>query len=159
MYRKELFYRGLAQLPIYIEDTLQNSPYYFNIVEIPKVFGPGKNSIRFNLNENNLDIYNDVDVEIIDSYGNTVYHETPEYFQSDEENIRVLTVYLYSNISNGPLQITFIGHAKTGINGEEIPDEFKNKYNVRYTTTVDFNRFQKNTSRILFATSPSISIT
>jgi hypothetical protein len=84
MYRKELFYRGLDQLPVYIEDTLQNSPYYFNIVDIPKVFGPGKNSIRFNLNENNLDIYNDVDVEIIDSYGNTVYHEVPEYFQSDD---------------------------------------------------------------------------
>lgn len=159
MYRKELFYRGLTQLPVYIEDTLQNSPYYFNIVDIPKVFGPGKNSIRFNLNENNLDIYNDVDVEIIDSYGNTVYHEAPEYFQSDEENIRVLTVYLYGNISNGPLQITFVGHAKTGLNGEEIPDEFKTKYNVRYTTIVDFNRFQKNTSRILFATSPNISIT
>jgi hypothetical protein len=45
------------------------------------------------------------------------------------------------------------------INGEEIPDEFKTKYNVRYTTTVDFNRFQKNTSRILFATPPNISIT
>jgi hypothetical protein len=158
MYRKELFYRGLDQLPVYIEDTLQNSPYYFNIVDIPKVFGPGKNSIRFNLNENNLDIYNDVDVEIIDSYGNTVYHEAPEYFQRDEENIRVLTVFLYDNISNGPLRITFIGHAKTGLNGEPIPSEFQNKYNVRYTTIVDFNRFQKNTSRILFSQDPSISI-
>jgi len=158
MYRKELFYRGLDQLPVYIEDTLQNSPYYFNIVDIPKVFGPGKNSIRFNLNENNLDIYNNVDVEIIDSYGNTVYHEAPEYFQRDEENIRVLTVFLYDNISNGPLRITFIGHAKTGLNGEPIPSEFQNKYNVRYTTIVDFNRFQKNTSRILFSQYPSISI-
>jgi hypothetical protein len=158
MYRKELFYRGLDQLPVYIEDTLQNSPYYFNIVDIPKVFGPGKNSIRFNLNENNLDIYNDVDVEIIDSYGATVYHEAPEYFQRDEENIRVLTVFLYDNISNGPLRITFIGHAKTGLNGEPIPSEFQNKYNVRYTTIVDFNRFQKNTSRILFSQDPSISI-
>lgn len=158
MYRKELFYRGLDQLPVYIEDTLQNSPYYFNIVEIPKVFGPGKNSIRFNLNENNLDIYNNVDVEIIDSYGATVYHEAPEYSQNDEENIKVLTVFLYDNISNGPLRITFIGHAKVGLNGEEIPEEFKDKYNVRYTTIVDFNRFQKNTSRILFSQDPSILI-
>jgi len=158
MYRKELFYRGLDQLPVYIEDTLQNSPYYFNIVDIPKVFGPGKNSIRFNLNENNLDIYNNVDVEIIDSYGNTVYHEAPEYFQRDEENIRVLTVFLYDDISNGPLTITFVGYAKAGLNGEEVPEEFKDKYNVRYTTIVDFNRFQKNTSRLLFSQDPSISI-
>lgn len=158
MYRKELFYRGLAQLPIYIEDTLPNSPYYFNIVDIPKVFGPGKNSIRFNLNENNLDIYNNVDVEIIDSYGNTVYHEAPEYFQNDEKNIRVLTVYLYDNISNGPLTITFVGHATVDLNGEPIPNEFKDSYNVRYTTVVDFNRFQKNTSRALFSQTPSISI-
>lgn len=158
MYRKELFYRGLSQIPVYIEDTLPNSPYYFNIVEIPKVFGPGKNSIRFNLNENNLNIYNNVDVEIIDSYGNTVYHETPEYFQSDEANIRVLTVYLYDNISNGPLTITFVGYAKLGLSGEPIPEEFKNRYNVRYTTVVDFNRFQKNTSRLLFSETPSISI-
>jgi len=158
MYRKELFYRGLDQLPVYIEDTLQNSPYYFNIVDIPKVFGPGKNSIRFNLNENNLDIYNNVDVEIIDSYGNTVYHEAPEYFQRDEENIRVLTVFLYDDISNGPLTITFVGYAKAGLNGEEVPEEFKDKYNVRYTTIVDYNRFQKNTSRLLFSQDPSISI-
>ena len=158
MYRKELFYRGFNEIPVYIEDTLPNSPYYFNIVEIPKVFGPGKNSIRFNLNENNLDIYNDVDVEIIDSYGNTVYHEAPEYFQSDEANIRVLTVYLYDNISNGPLTITFVGHAKIGLSGETIPEEFKDRYNVRYTTVVDFNRFQKNTSRLLFSEPPSISI-
>jgi hypothetical protein len=158
MYRKELFYRGLSQIPVYIEDTLPNSPYYFNIVEIPKVFGPGKNSIRFNLNENNLDIYNNVDIEIIDSYGNTVYHEAPEYTQNDEINIRVLTVYLYDNISNGPLTITFVGYAKLGLDGEPIPDEFKNKYNVRYTTVVDFNRFQKNTSRLLFSETPAISI-
>ena len=91
MYNKQLFYRGLDQIPIYIEDTLPNSPYYFNIVDIPKVFGPGKNSLRFNLNENNIDIYNDVNIEIIDSYGNTVYYETPEYTQSDEAGIRVLT--------------------------------------------------------------------
>jgi hypothetical protein len=158
MYRKELFYRGLSQIPVYIEDTLTNSPYYFNIVEIPKVFGPGKNSIRFNLNENNLDIYNDVSIEIIDSYGNTVYYETPQYFQSDEKDIRVLTVYLYDNISNGPLTITFVGYAKTGLSGEPIPAEYKNKYNVRYTTVVDFNRFQKNTSRLLFSETPAISI-
>jgi hypothetical protein len=158
MYRKELFYRGLSQIPVYIEDTLTNSPYYFNIVEMPKVFGPGKNSIRFNLNENNLDIYNNVDIEIIDSYGNTVYHEAPEYTQNDEINIRVLTVYLYDNISNGPLTITFVGYAKLGLDGEPIPDEFKNKYNVRYTTVVDFNRFQKNTSRLLFSETPAISI-
>jgi len=158
MYRKELFYRGLDQLPVYIEDTLPNSPYYFNIVDIPKVFGPGKNSIRFNLNENNLDIYNDVSVEIIDSYGNTVYHEAPEYSQSDEANIRVLTVYLYDNISNGPLTVTFVGHAIVGLNGDPIPNEFKDKYSVRYTTVVDFNRFQKNTSRALFSQPPSILI-
>jgi hypothetical protein len=158
MYRKELFYRGLSQIPVYIEDTLPNSPYYFNIVEIPKVFGPGKNSIRFNLNENNLDIYNNVDVEIIDSYGNTVYHEVPEYTQNDEKDIRVLTVYLYDNISNGPLTITFVGYAKIGLDGELIPNEFKNKYNVRYTTVVEFNQFQKNTSRLLFSETPTISI-
>ena len=159
MYNKQLFYRGLDQIPIYIEDTLPNSPYYFNIVDIPKVFGPGKNSLRFNLNENNIDIYNDVNIEIIDSYGNTVYYETPEYTQSDEAGIRVLTVYIYNNIVNGPLKITFVGHAKLDYDGAPIPEEFKNKFSIRYSTIVDFNRFQKNTSRILFAETPTISIT
>lgn len=159
MYNKQLFYRGLDQIPIYIEDTLPNSPYYFNIVDIPKVFGPGKNSLRFNLNENNIDIYNDVSIEIIDSYGNTVYHETPEYSQPDENGIRVLTIYIYNNIVNGPLKITFVGYAKLDYNGLPIPEEFKNRFNIRYSTIVDFNRFQKNTSRILFAEKPTISIT
>jgi hypothetical protein len=158
MYNKQLFYRGLDQLPIYIEDTLTNSPYYFNIVEIPKVFGPGKNSIRFNLNNNNLDIYKNIDVEIIDSYGNVVYHETPEYFQSDEANIGILTVYLYNRVVNGPLKITFVGCAKIDLKGNPIPESIRNTFNVRYSTIVEFNRFQKNTSRLLFSVNPSISI-
>ena len=159
MYIKKLFYKGLSQLPVYIEDTLPNSPYYFNIVDVPNVFGPGKNSIRFNLNQNNLDIYKNIDVEIIDSYGNTVYYEIPEYTQPDETNLNVLTVYLYGDISNGPITVTFIGSAKIGLNGEQIPDTFKDRFNVRYSTTIEFNRFQKNTSRLLFSSTPSISIT
>jgi hypothetical protein len=158
MYIKKLFYKGLSQLPVYIEDKLLNSPYYFNIVDIPTVFGPGKNSIRFNLNNNNLDIYKNIDVEIIDSYGNTVYYEVPEYSQPGETDLKLLTVYLYGNISNGPITITFIGHAKVGLDGRPVPDSFKDKFNVRYSTTIEFNRFQKNTSRLLFSETPSISI-
>ena len=158
MYKKQLFYRGLDQIPIYIEDTLSNSPYYFNIVEIPKVFGPGKNSIRFNLNNNNLDTFKEIDVEIIDSYGNTVYKETPEYTQSDEPNIGILTVYIYDGIANGPLKITFVGHAKIDPNGYPIPEAYQNTFNIRYSTVVDFNRFQKNTSRLLFSKDPIITI-
>jgi hypothetical protein len=158
MYIKKLFYKGLSQIPVYIEDKLPNSPYYFNIVDIPQVFGPGKNSIRFNLNNNNLDIYKNIDVEIIDSYGNTVYYEVPEYSQPGETDLKILTVYLYANISNGPITITFIGHAKVGLDGRPVPDSFKDKFNVRYSTTIDFNRFQKNTSRLLFSSTPSISI-
>jgi hypothetical protein len=158
MYRKKLFYRGLNEVPVYIEDTFKNSPYYFNIVEIPSIFGPGKNSIKFNLNDNNLDIYKNIDVEIVDSYGNTVYYEVPAYTEPDEQNLSILTVYIYDDIANGPLNITFIGHAKIGLSGELIPEEFKNKYNVRYSTVVDFNRYQKNTSRIAFSTNPIVSV-
>ena len=158
MYKKQLFYRGLDQIPIYIEDTLSDSPYYFNIVEMPKVFGPGKNSIRFNLNNNNLDTFKEIDVEIIDSYGNAIYHEAPVYSQSDEANIGILTVYLYNSTSNGPLKVTFVGCAKLDPNGYPIPEVLQNSFNVRYSAIVDFNRFQKNTSRLLFSSNPIISI-
>ena len=158
MYIKKFFYKGLDTLPVYIEDSIPNSPYYFNIIDIPRVFGPGKNSIRLTLNENNLDVYKDIDIEVIDSYGNTIYYEVPSYSQVDENGAKVITLYFYNNITNGPVKISFVGHAKIGLNGEEIPEEYKNKYNVRYTATVEFNRFQKNTSRILFSESPIITI-
>jgi hypothetical protein len=158
MYIKQLLYKGLDKIPVYIEDTIENSPYYFNIVDIPKVFGPGKNSIRFSLNINNLDEYRDIEVEVIDSYGNTIYHEAPQYSQRDEYDAKVLTLYFYNNITNGPIIVTFVGHAKLGLNGEPIPAAYRNSYSVRYTTVIDFNRSQKNTSRILFSKEPTIRI-
>ena len=157
MYNKQLFYKGLDQKQVLVDDTINNSPYYFNIIDIPTEFGPGKNSIRFNLNSNNLDINKPIEIELIDSYNNVIYNEILDYTQPDEFGVSLLTVYFYNNTANGPITITFIGYGLVDLDGNDI-SEYNYSPTVKYTTVINFNRFKKNSSKLLFSESPTINI-
>jgi len=76
-------------------DTSANSPDYFRVSSIPEYFGNGKNAFRILGSDSDLLAPNsEIKIEVLDSKGNAIYHEIPNYQATDGS--RLVTVWIYS---------------------------------------------------------------
>ena len=109
MIEKKSNYKGISTSPVYIEDKSQLSPNYFPITWMPADFTGGKNLIKLKAHRTNLVKGSYIDIEILDSNGDSIYHEIPEYI--DEYKSRSISVYIYPNTPSGPCLISIIGYS------------------------------------------------
>jgi hypothetical protein len=174
--QKTLFAKNLDKYAVLVNDTEPNSRY-FKITELPDTFTGGKNAF---LVAGSQELVPDtkIQIELKDSAGNIIYHEPGEgYFSSsfkDNNNkpiiteyyegvSKVVSVYIYPDTSYGPCTLTILGELSEyqDTNGITLPVplDWENKYNVKWTKTINVNPALANTTKIRFYQRPQATIT
>jgi len=151
MKRKESVYTGLQFTPVWFEDKTLTSPNYFQITEFPTRLTSGKNLFKFRGNPSNLQVGSYLNIEVLDYNGDPIYHEVINYI--DEDKSRVVVIYIYEETSPGDCTITLVAEAKN------VPAEWKDKPNVKWTRSVPVNPNISNVSEIIFETAPTLVVT
>ena len=81
MKRKQPVYKGLSKTPVLVNDTSELSPEFFVITEFPKQLTAGKNVLKLRGNFDTLKHYSHIDIEILDSRGQPIYHEITNFVE------------------------------------------------------------------------------
>lgn len=155
MARKLATYKGYDTLNTYYSDSSLLSPDIFDISFFPNNLTVGKNLIKFRGNLNALKIGALIDVEILDSNGDPIYSEFIDYI--DQDGSRVLSIYIYEDTAPGDATIIFVTEI-TKINGQQIPNDFQNQLNAKWTRTIPVNPLDLNTSTVIFDDLPKVTI-
>jgi hypothetical protein len=134
---------------------VDNSPSsdFFNITELPDTLSGGKNAFLI-AGSNKLSPQTEVKVQVRDAAGNVCYVEyangSPEYFEGIS---KVVAIYVYPNeTAFGPATITILGQVT------DVPNEWKNRYNVKWEKTININPSLPNTTRVRFYKRPKVQI-
>lgn len=144
----------LLEYDSYIEDTSENSTY-FQVSNIPSIFAGGRNSFLVNgsdfLADNSILL-----MEIIDVEGNTIYNTFVENYTVGYA--KMVSVEIYDTTPTGPATIVIMGKIKQTVDGQPIPEEWKDSYNVRWTKNILVDYNVKSTSPLVFLNTPGISV-
>jgi len=174
--QKTLFAKNLDRYAVLVNDTEPNSKY-FKITELPDTFTGGKNAFLI-AGSKELVPDTKIQIELRDASGNIIYNEpgegiintnisgstnTPiitEYFEGVS---KVVAVYVYPDTAFGPCTLTILGELSeyTDANGIVVPVglDWENKYNVKWTKTINVNPGLANTTKIRFYQRPTATIT
>jgi hypothetical protein len=152
----------LNQYGTFIADTLPSS-LYFRISEFNDTFTGGKNGFLIEGSEHLLES-TEIKIEIIDVDGNPIYYEPgdgiPEYYEGLS---KLVSVHIYEDTPIGIAKITVLGELKTYLDADnivqQIPDEWKGIYNVKWEKEFKVNRLLPNEDRVRFYKRPEVSIT
>ena len=155
---RRLIKQNLNLLDVLIEDT-NNS--FFNVVEVPTTFTSGRSSFKiFGSQYLKLDV--PLKMEMLDADGNTVYIAPVDLVGEEVSPFlpyRYITVEVYRPPVNvgGIALITMVGELNPSTINFDIPTEFQDTYNVRYTQKVNLDVSTViNTQPILFYKNPTI---
>ena len=128
---------------------------FFKISEFPSVLPTGNSSFLIegsNLLKPNVELK----TELLDADGNPIFHYAiPNY--DKELPARRIAIEIYDDeVVNGVGTFTVLGE----LNPTEfdIPSDFQNTYNVRFTAPVSINKKIKNTEPIRFYGDPSLTV-
>lgn len=152
--KKSLFLRNLAKYDVLIEDTAVLSPY-FQVTSLPPKFTGGRNSFLLGTSPL-LQPNSTVLIEILDVNGNTIYNQiVPEY---SEANSKMVSVEVYDTTAVGFATIIIMGQARTYADGTPIPQDWQNKYNVRWSYRILTDHNALNVSPLKFIDRPSVVV-
>ena len=128
---------------------------FFKISEFPSVLPAGNSS--FLIEGSNLlkpDI--ELKIEILDRENNPVFHYAIPNYERELPSQRVAIEVYKDDIVNGIGTITILGELDPEENN--IPEQFLDTYNVRFTAPININTTIKNTQPIRFFGAPVISV-
>lgn len=156
MLEKKRLKRNYIDVQTNIDDFNNLSEGILNITSLPEVFTAGKNLFKFSPNFDVIDIGSPIYIEILDSEGETIFHEVLEY-QEKDNSINV-SVYVYESTPPGECTLTilcsiFVDRDGNPLNSEEIFDK-----NYKYTHNLKVNNKKKNNSEIIYLHYPQVSI-
>jgi hypothetical protein len=170
--KKTIASKNLSNYSVLVNDVDANSKY-FKITELPDTFTGGKNAF---LVAGGLELVPDtkIQIELKDSNGDVIYHEPGEGLISSSINgenfvteyyegvSKVVSVYIYPDTAFGECTLTILGELSqyTDSNGivVPVPSDWENKYNVKWTKTINVNPSLANTTKIRFYQRPTASI-
>lgn len=165
MLQNQRFSTGLAQYRQHISifDTSATSDKFFRLFDVPDKLYTGKNSFRIRANMDNLVRGSLVYIEIVDSAGNTIYHEVADFLGEDKS--RLIIAYVYQNTTPGEATIYIAGRTfRDPRTGQHIPysnrpgdSNFKDVPNVMWMKPVVVVPTQQNNDEVLFAKAPLVS--
>jgi hypothetical protein len=151
MQQKTAVYSGYINTPTFQTDTSLTSPDIFAITEFPERLTSGKNVIKFRGRENTLQPNSLIQVEVLDYNGDPIYSEILANY-IDEDKARVIVIWVYEDTSPGDATVTLLSTLRN------VPLEWKNKPNVKWTRSIAVNPTAPNVSEIIFETEPTIQI-
>lgn len=151
---------NLSDFQTFILDTNPNSDY-FRITEFKDTLTGGKNGFLIEGSEY-LKETTEIKIEITDVEGNPVYFEAgtgvPSYFEGVS---RVVSIFVYSDTPIGIGKVTILGELKKYIEDSvvrDVPDNWRNVYNVKWERSVKINRNLYNSDKVRFYELPSAHI-
>lgn len=153
--RKTLLPLDLIGYDVYKEDTSATSEY-FQISNLSSLFTGGKNSFLLG-GSSYLKSGSEILIEILDSEGVPIYQSTIDNYT--EGNSKLISVEIYDTTPTGFCTIIIMGKAVITSDGTEIPDVWKNTYNVRWTKRILVDYDINNTSPLRFLNEPQIDVT
>ena len=148
--------RGYANKQYYIEDRSTDSPDYFQVTEFPDVVGGGKYVIKLKGNGLNLRLNSTIDIEIKDADGNNMFTSVIDF--TDRFNDYYITIEVYDITARGIATAYIVGEANIDPEGNPIPQNQQDQYNVRWQRAFTVLPFERNTADLIFDEPPAISI-
>ena len=146
-------FEGLGDIDVFIQDTNPNSDY-FNVYDLPEELTLGASSFLIagsSLLRGNVE----VKVELIDSSGKVIFTTPIDNYL--EGLSRRVSIEIYDNASPGVATLHIVGELDP--KKTEVPVNFQNVYNVRWSKNININTTKPNTREILFYGQPTISVT
>jgi hypothetical protein len=154
MAKKEPIYRGLAELPVQVEDKSVNSPDYFRITKIPTEFTAGVNTIKFKGNPSLFANESQIDIEVLDSNGLPIYYETGLDLESASQNA-IINVFINQDTAPGIGTIYICGTISKDVSGKKLTS---NGLNLRWSTPISIDISKRNNVDILYTALPTVTI-
>ena len=142
-------YQGLQNFDVLI-DTTDNK--YFNVSDFPEELTLGNSSFLIE-GSDLLKVNVELKLEILDSAGNVIFTSPVDEYL--EGRARRISIEAYSETEPGPATLVILGEldpTKTN-----VPNDFINTYNLRYTKNFFINTNKLNTRPILFYGQPTVS--
>jgi len=152
----------LTNYNTFLVDDNPNSTY-FKVTEFADTFTGGKNGFLIE-GSPYLKETTEIKIQILDVNGDPIYYEpgngVPEYYEGLS---KLIAVYVYEDTPIGEAKITILGEAKNYIDADgitqEIPDEWKSVYNLKWEKTFKVNRLLSNEDKVRFYKRPVVNIT
>ena len=148
--RKTLQPKNLAKYDVYIEESNPKSDY-FQITNLPQVFTGGRNSFLIGGSPYLKNLSN-ILIEILDVKGNTIYQNPVRSYL--EGNSRMVSVEIYDTTPVGYCTVILLGTATQTTDGQPIPSNWQDKYNVRWVQRVLVEPKLRNVSQLKLLNTP-----
>ena len=124
--------KDLLKLQVFIEDTTDFSPYYFNIIRKPEKLKLGGNIFEFAPPAGRFKRDTQILFEPVDVNNKPIAYEI---LGQNSQSIRIC-IFVTDDVPEGPAQITIVGTVIIDDCGCPVPDEWKDKPNVRWSESV-----------------------
>lgn len=147
--------RGYNKGTYYIQDSSERSPLYFDVTSFPRMLGGGRSVITLKGGPN-LRLNSTIDVEVIDAAGKNIYAEVTNFI--DRFNNYYISVDIYDITAKGPATMYLVGEALLDPNGDRVPADQQNQYNVRWSRSFMVEPFERNDADLLFDKPPTVSV-
>jgi len=148
--------RGYFDKSYYVEDTSQNSPNYFDVQDFPSLVGGGRYVIKLKGNGANMRINTSIDIEMIDAEGQRIFCEVSDF--ADRFGYFYISFDIYDITAQGTATACLVGEALIDLNGNPIPQQFANQYNVRWIKSFNIAPYERNNAELLFDKPPQVSV-
>ena len=152
--KRENLYQGLKDYAVVVDETTFLSTY-FNVVELPEVIPQGKSFLI--CGSDFLKSGVELKIEILDAQGKSVY--TEPVLNYTEGIFSRVSIEVYADTAPGDAQLYLLGQLDPNEVDIDIPPEFLDSYNVRWTRPIFIDSASPNTEPIFFYKQPTISIT
>ena len=150
--RKTIQLKNLAKYDVLIEDGGSSSTY-FQVTNLPSAFAGGRNSFLL-AGSSALIPGSAIQIEILDAAGYTIFQNPVRKYIEGES--RLITVEINENTKPGFATIIIMGRASILPNGEPIPADWQNSYNVRWVGKILVEPRRRNTSPLILENTPSV---
>ena len=150
--RKTLQLKNLAKYDVLIQDTSPTSAY-FQVTNLPQSFTGGRNSFLL-AGSSALKPASSIQIEILDAEGSPIYQNpVQKYIQGTS---RLVSVEINENTKPGFATIIILGQATVLPNGQPVPPNWQNSYNVRWTKQILVEPNLRNTSPLILQNTPEV---
>lgn len=140
---------------VLINDTVFDSQY-FRIDDMPQELTAGKNMFKIYGDNELLVPGSNILIQVTDSNGAPIYHHVNDFV--DTAGRIVIGIWIYPETPPGLGRIEVIGKARRRPQGNLVPPNWANRYNVKWSRDVIFSPEKPNKTPILFKQIPGIAI-
>ena len=152
--KRQNLYQGLKDFDVLVDESTFLSKY-FNVVELPEIIPQGKSSFLIGGSEflkSNVELR----LEILDAQGNSIY--TEPVLNYTEGIFSRVSIEVYSDTAPGDATLYILSQLDPLTSDVDVPLEWEDAYNVRWTRPVFIDSVAPNSEPIFFHKQPTLSV-